>query len=153
MIMRRKDREKDASFAFEVLRDCEYATLATINTDGTPYCVPISPILIDNKVYFHCATEGQKLENIDSKNTVCISGVRHTKLIPEEYTTEYESAVASGKCTIVTDEQEKITALREICKKYAKNSMENIDRKIAESLHKTCICKIKIKQITGKANT
>jgi len=151
--MRRKDREKDASFALEVLRDCEYATLATINTDGTPYCIPISPVLIDKTAYFHCATEGQKLENIAHKNTVCISGVRYTKLIPEDYSTEYESAVASGKCTIVTDEQEKITALREICKKYAKNSMQHIDRAIAESLHKTCICKIDIKQITGKANT
>ena len=36
--MRRKDREKDAVFALEVMRDCEYATLATVNPDKTCVC-------------------------------------------------------------------------------------------------------------------
>ena len=150
--MRRKDRERDAAFALEVLRDCEYATLATINTDGTPYCIPVSVVLIDHAVYFHCAAEGQKLINISRNDAVCISTVQHTKLIPEKFTTEYESAVAAGKCKIVTEEAEKIMALRALCEKYAKSNMERIDKEIAEYLHKTCVCRIDIAQITGKAN-
>ena len=151
--MRRKDREKDASFALEVLRDCEYATVATINADATPYCIPVSPVLIENAIYFHCATEGRKLENINNNNIVCISCVRYTKLIPEKFTTEYESAVAVGKCAIVADEKEKIMALREICIKYAKGSTRSFDLVINKSLHKTCVCRIDIEQITGKAYT
>jgi nitroimidazol reductase NimA-like FMN-containing flavoprotein (pyridoxamine 5'-phosphate oxidase superfamily) len=158
--MRRKDREKDAAYALELLRDCEYATLATINTDGTPYCIPISPVLIGNSVYFHCATEGKKLDNISKNNAVCISCARNVNPIPENFTTEYESAVAFGKCEIVSDESdeakaEKIMALRAICEKYAKSNMDNFDsfnEKIAASLHRTCVCKILIEHITGKAN-
>ncbi|MDF2839216.1 MAG: putative nitroimidazole resistance protein, partial [Evtepia sp.] len=56
--MRRKDREKDSQFALEVLKNCEYATLATVNPDGTPYCIPISPAMMDGALYFHCALEG-----------------------------------------------------------------------------------------------
>jgi len=151
--MRRKDRERDASFAMEVLRDCEYATLATINTDGTPYCIPISIVSEDNTVYFHCATEGQKLLNISKNNSVCISCVRHTKTVPEKFTLEYESAVMTGTCSIVTDDDEKIRVLKKVGEKYAKSEMDHVGAKIAKSLHNTCVCKVNIIQITGKANT
>ena len=122
--MRRKDREKDAIFAMEVMRDCEYATLATANTDGTPYCIPISPVILNNVIYFHCAMEGKKLTNINANDSVCISAVRHTKLLPELFSTEYESAVATGKCKVVSDDEEKIMALKLLCDKYAKDFME-----------------------------
>ena len=151
--MRRKDREKDAAFALEVMRDCEYGTLATINTDGTPYCIPVSPAVIGNVIYFHCALEGQKLTNINANKSVCISAVRHTKLLPGEFSTEYESAVAIGKCRIVLDDDEKTMALRLICEKYAKDFMEQAVKKIAEALNKTCVCKIEIEKITGKARS
>ncbi len=149
--MRRKDREKDAGFALEVVRDCEYATLATVNEDGTPYCIPISPVLIDGYIYFHCALEGKKLDNINQNSNVCISCVRNTKLVPEKFTTEFESAVVTGKCEIVVDDAEKITALRVICQKYAQTNMSEFDNAIARSLGRTAICKIRIEQITGKA--
>jgi len=150
--MRRKDRERDESFALEVLRDCEYATLATVNASGTPYCVPLSLALIDKTIYFHCATEGKKLENIRNNSDVCVSCVRYTNLLPEQFTTEYESAIADGKCCIVSDDEEKLTALRVISEKYAKGSMDQFDAKIAEYIHRTCVCKIEITRITGKAN-
>jgi len=150
--MRRKDREKDSAFALEVMRDCEYATFATINPDGTPYCIPVSPAVVDNAIYFHCASEGQKLDNIRKSNNVCISGVRHIKLLPERFTTEYESAVVFGKCEIVFDEAEKIEALRAIGEKYAKSNMGNFGSHIEKYLNSTYICKIIIGQITGKAN-
>ena len=150
--MRRKDREMDAAFALEVLRDCEYATLATTNPDGTPYCIPLSPVTVGNAIYFHCANEGQKLENIKFSDSVCISGVRSTRLVPETFSTEYESAVATGSCSIVTDDEEKIIALMKICEKYAKSNMKHAEAEIAKALHRTCICRIDIRHITGKAN-
>ena len=35
-----------------------------------------------------------------------MSCVRHTKLVPEKFTTEYESAVAVGYCVVVDDDEE-----------------------------------------------
>ena len=151
--MRRKDRERDAAFALEVMRDCEYATLATVNPDGTPYCIPVSVVVIGNIIYFHCATEGQKTDNIKRNNAVCISGVRYTKLIPEKFTVEYESAVAAGKCEPVSSEAEKIAVFHALCEKYAKNNTDNINDEIAKSENRVCICKVRIEKITGKANT
>ena len=149
--MRRKDRENDAAFALEVLRDCEYATLATVNPDGTPYCIPISVVAKGNAVYFHCAAEGKKLINIAGHDAVCISGVRHTKLVPEKFTTEFESAVAFGHCVMVQEDDEKIMALRLICEKYAAGNLDEFENAIRRSLSKTTVGKIEITSITGKA--
>jgi len=142
----------DSAFALEVLRDCEYATLATTNPDGTPYCIPLSPVTVGDSIYFHCANYGQKLVNIKFSDLVCISGVRNTKLVPETFSTEYESAVAIGTCSIVTDNEEKTMALIKICEKYAKSNMAHAEAEIAEALQRTCICRIDIRHITGKAN-
>ena len=149
--MRRKDRQRDATFALEVLRDCEYATLATVNPDGTPYCIPISPALSGDVIYFHCASEGKKLDNIAHSSSVCVSCVRHTKRMPEKFSTEFESAVAFGPCETVLDEEEKISALKLICEKYAAENLGQFESAVRRSLHRTRICKIKISGITGKA--
>ena len=148
--MRRKDRERDSAFALEVLSGCEYASLATVNPDGTPYCVPISPVRSGGSLYFHCATEGKKLLNIASNSSVCVCGVRRTRLVPERFTTEYESAVAEGRCEIVRDEEEKAMALRLICEKYAASNPD-AESEISRSLHRVAVCRIAIGSVTGKA--
>lgn len=150
--MRRTDREKDSDFAFEVLRDCEYASLATVNADNIPYCIPISIVVHKQKIYFHSAMSGLKLDSIAHNSHVCISGVRYTKLVPEKFTTEFESAVAQGICTLVQDEAEKILALRLISEKYASSNMEAFERTIRGSLSRTAVARIDVTQITGKAN-
>jgi nitroimidazol reductase NimA-like FMN-containing flavoprotein (pyridoxamine 5'-phosphate oxidase superfamily) len=151
--MRRKDKERDTAFALEVLRDCKYVTIATINSDGTPYCIPISIALLNGFLYFHCALEGQKLDNIKRNSKVCVSGVRRLNHVPEHFTAEYESAVATGKCEIVTNDKEKFTAIKAICEKYAASNMDNFDESIKpDTLGNLGICKIKIERITGKSN-
>ena len=150
-MMRRKDREKDNQFALDVLQQCEYATLATSNPDGTPYCIPISPVILQESIYFHCALEGKKLKNIRLHPSVCVSAVSYTKRVPEKFTTEFESAVVMGDCHLVTEESEKIEALRAICEKYAASNMSAFEHAIAKSLARTGICKITIQQISGKA--
>ena len=149
--VRRKDREIVRDEAYNLLKNTEYAVLATINKDNTPYCIPFSPVVEGDFIYFHGAPEGQKLENIKNNPNVCVTCIGKTKLIPEHFTTEYESAVAYGVCEIVEDREEKIFALRKICEKFAESNLENFDKAIKASLHRTAIFKIEIKSLTGKA--
>ena len=149
--MRRKDREESEAFALAVLRDCEYAVLATVNEDSTPYCIPVSPVLWENTVYFHCALEGQKLENLQNRPDVCLTCVGKTQLCPQKFTTAYESAVAYGRAQLVEDEQEKRFALRILCEKYAKDNLENAEAAISRSLARTGIVKITLARVTGQA--
>ena len=62
--MRRKEKERDAAFAWQVLRCAPYAVIAMTAEDGTPYCVPVNQVADEagNAVYFHCAGAGRKWE-------------------------------------------------------------------------------------------
>ena len=149
--VRRKDREIVRDEAYNLLKNTEYAVLATINKDNTPYCIPFSPVVEGDFIYFHGALEGQKVENIKNNPNVCVTCIGKTRLVPKNFTTEYESAVAYGICEVVEDREEKIFALRKICEKFAASNLENFDKAIKASLHRTGIFKIEIKSLTGKA--
>ena len=45
--MRRKDRERDRSFAWEVLKKAPYATLSLTDSQGRPYAVPVNQAVDD----------------------------------------------------------------------------------------------------------
>ncbi len=149
--MRRKDREETPEFALELLKKCEYAVLSTVNEDGSPYGIPISPVFMDGCFYFHCAPEGRKLENIRREPRVGLACVGKTHLIPEQFTTEYESAVLAGSAFLVTNEEEKRRALLCLCEKYAPENLAAAEKAIEGSLHRTGVCRIEPGAATGKA--
>lgn len=149
--MRRKEREISSEDALQLFEKCEYAILATVNKDNTPYCVPVSPVLIDGVIYVHGALEGQKINNIKINPNVCLTCVGQTKLLPMKFSTDYESAVIYGKAEVIDSEALKRLALVEICKKFAAENIENADNYICKLIDKTSILKITIEAITGKA--
>ncbi len=148
--MRRKDREMDAGFAMEVLERCEFATLAVTLPDGRPYCIPISPALMDGAVVFHCAQHGCKADAMRVNPDVCLSAACDVSSVPEDFTTEYASAVAFGTATEVVDDAGKVAALRAICERYAASNMKGFDEAIEHSLHRTAVWRIDIGELTGK---
>lgn len=150
--MRRKDRKMSEEFALSVLKKCEYSTLAMVNEEGRPYCIPVSTVLDENRraVYFHCAGAGYKAELLKANPEVCMSGVGATHLVPEENTTEFESFVLEGRAEFVEEEEEKIHALRLIVEKFAPSNMHNFQKSLDKSLKITSVVKIPIRAISGK---
>ncbi len=151
--MRRKDRMIGEDEAYELLKNCEYAVMSTVNAeDGAPYGVPVSHAVSGRFVFVHCALEGQKLDNIKKDPRVCLTCVGHTQLDPAAYSTDYECAVMNGRAEVVTDRERKIAALRIICDKFAPmESRESFDRQIQHGIDRTLILKISIDEISGKA--
>lgn len=148
--MRRKDREMDSAFALNIVDKCEWATLALTCTDGRPYCLPISIVRIDDFIYFHTAKSGQKIDCLNTAADVCLSCVGDTHRLANEFTTEYESAIIFGKASEVTDDKEKIAALKALCQRHTPTNMHNFDREVNISLPRTGVWKIRIHEITGK---
>jgi uncharacterized protein len=94
--IRRKDREITTREAIEILNSAEYGVLSTVGKDGQPYGVPLSYVYRNSSIYFHCALIGQKLDNITDNPKVSFCVVGKTKVLPDKFATEYESAVAFG---------------------------------------------------------
>lgn len=149
--MRRKDREMTEAFALSVIDKCSYGVLATVNEDGTPYCVPLSIVRSGRFLYFHCAHRGQKTDNLKRNPQVCMTCVGDVCPYEDEFTTAYESAVLTGTAEELTEDMEKIEALQLLCQKYTPDNMHNFQSECDRSLSRTAVWKIRIESITGKA--
>lgn len=145
--MRKKSREMDAVWALEVMDKAPYMTVSMTNLDGMPYSVPLSLARTDEKTfYFHCATEGKKLDILRQNPCVCLTAVCKCKptVGPKDgsFTLEYKSAIAFGKAEIITDEEEKTKALRAICQRFLPNHMNAFDAAVKRSMSRTAIVRI-----------
>ena len=149
--MRRKDREKTTDFALKVADTCAYAAMATVNPDGSPYCIPLSFVREGDWLYFHSALDGHKIDNLKFKNKVCVSCVGTSIPMSAEYSMEYTSAVINGTAEEVTDREEKLRALRLVCLRYTPDNMAGFDAAIERNFARTAVWKIHIDEISGKA--
>lgn len=148
--MRRKDREMNAEFALAIADKCEWAIMGMVDVNGMPYCIPLSIARFNNAIYFHSAKEGLKIECLKHDSNVCITCVGDTYRMPNEFTTEYESAIITGNAYEITNVDEKIFALKLICERHTPLNMYNFKNAINQSLHRTAVWKIEIGNITGK---
>jgi nitroimidazol reductase NimA-like FMN-containing flavoprotein (pyridoxamine 5'-phosphate oxidase superfamily) len=150
--MRRKDREMPRNFAEAVIDTCMFGVLATVNPDGTPYGIPLSIAREGEWIYFHCAKEGRKIDNLKARNQVCLTCVGNTRIPEGLFTLEYESAVVFGTAQEVLEDAEKIHGLRLICLRYTPDNMKAFDEVLCRQLKATGVWKVHIDQITGKRN-
>ena len=149
--MRRKDREQSEEFGWSVLETCPYAVLSTTDDEGLPYGIPVSPAVLDGVIYFHSAKHGTKSKLLRKHPDVCLVGVRDVVPLPEAYSTEYASAVVRGTVAEVTDDTERIAALRAIVERYAAENLGHFKAALAEELSRTLVWKSTPTEITAKA--
>lgn len=99
-------------------------TLATLDSDGAPYALPVHFVWEDGNVYIHGLPRGQKLDNIARDGRVSFMTYRMDGLlmpdndIPCDVNTRYESVVIRGAASLVEDEERKVAILRRIVAKY-----------------------------------
>ncbi|MCM1142307.1 MAG: pyridoxamine 5'-phosphate oxidase family protein [Muribaculum sp.] len=155
--MRKANRQKDAQWALEVFDKAPYITVSMTRPDGTPYGLPLNVVRKDETTfYFHCASEGEKIDCLKHNPIVSLSAVSRCSPKYEEdknnFTEYYNSAIAIGKAEFVTDDPEKIEALRLLCERFLPKYMEHFDDAIARSLDRTTIVRITLTELpVGKA--
>lgn len=147
--MRRIERQMERDEAIILLIEGEYGILSTSGKDNTPYGVPVSYIFKENNIYFHCALEGSKLDKISQNPKVCFTVVGKTKVLPDKFSTEYESVIVLGLASIARG-LEKKRALLEIIKKYSPDFIEEGNEYIERAQDKTIVVKVAIEELTGK---
>ncbi len=137
----------DSQWALEVMHKAPYITVSFVDAEDKAYGLPLS-LASDNDAdwYFHGALEGKKLEAIKAHPEVCLSAVsRCTPTVgPKDgsFTLQYKSAIAFGRAEIVTNDAEKIYALRLICQRFLPQHMEAFEESIARSLSHTIVVRI-----------
>ena len=150
--MRRKDREKDESFAFSVIDSAPFCTIG-ITDGGSVYTVPLSVVRDGRSLYFHSALEGRKVDMLRSGHSVSLTAVSECCVDQEGYTVRYRSAHADADVHEIADEREKAKALMLIIRRFAPdNTGMNPEKYIRAMADKTLVWRLDIISIAGKEN-
>ncbi|WP_373899450.1 pyridoxamine 5'-phosphate oxidase family protein [Haloimpatiens sp. FM7315] len=135
-----------------ILNNCTSGVLGVIGDEGYPYTVPVSYVYKDNKIYFHCAKKGHKIESIEKNSKVTFCVIEKDDVIQNKFTTNYKSVCIFGKAKILTEHLEKINALEALTEKYSPNYIKEGKQEIQKGLEAVSIVQIEIEHITGKAS-
>lgn len=149
--MRRSDRQLSEAETYEILSRGEYGVLATAGADGVPYGVPINYALKDGAIFMHCAAaDGLKLDNLRHESRASFTVVINTSVMPEKFSTLYESAIAFGTVEIVTDNEKKRDGAMALLEKYSADFHEKGMKYIENAIEKFYVLKFTIDSVTGK---
>lgn len=169
--MRRKDRLMSKEFAMEIIDKARYGVLS-MNDGEKAYGLPLSIVRHGDILYFHSAMDGRKVEVLKGNPQVSIAFVGEVQvpenfskeeldeiasdskkavlLISSVFTTQFESAIVSGRANLLEDREEKIRAMRIICEKYTPSKMDYFPMAIEAGLNRTNVYRVDIEEISGK---
>lgn len=149
--MRRKRQALSKQEILKIMYRGTSGVLALAEDSGYPYAVPISYVYDNEKIYFHCAKTGHKLDIIrkNAKASFCV--IDQDLVVPEEYTTYFRSVIAFGKIRLLTEESEKRSAIEKLAFKYAPNDTSDGRKKAIDREWATlCMLEMDIVHMTGK---
>lgn len=116
--MRRKKQALSLAECARILYRGTSGVLALSGDGGYPYAVPMSYVYDGEKLFFHSAGSGHKLDAIrrDPKASFCV--IDCDRVVPEAYTTYFRSVIVFGTVRILTAEREKYEAIDKLALKY-----------------------------------
>lgn len=130
--MRRKHSEVTDPQAIEdMLNAATIGRMATTGSDGYPYVTPVNFVYYQGAVYFHCAPEGEKLENIARDPRVCFQVDIPLAYLDSAFDNErracklhqfFHCVIIRGQASIVPDGQLKTDVLNALSLKREPNA-------------------------------
>lgn len=149
--MRRKKQQLTQEETMVILREGTSGVLSLTGDEGYPYGVPLSYVYDGDKLYFHCAKEGHKIDAIRKNPKASFCVIAQDEIVPEKYTTCYRSVIAFGSVRILENEGEKHRAIEELALKYApEDSEENRQNYIEKDWEPLCMLEMTVEHLSGK---
>ncbi|RVU55007.1 pyridoxamine 5'-phosphate oxidase family protein [Anaerosphaera multitolerans] len=148
--MRRKKQILPLEISENILKRRTAGVLALSGDNNYPYALPISYVYYDNKIYFHCAKTGHKIDAIEKNDRVSFCVIDKDRIVAEEFTTYFRSVIVFGKAHILENAEEKRRALKLLAEKYSPEFMESSEVEIKREFNLVTVVEISIEHISGK---
>lgn len=149
--MRRKRQLLSEKETIAMLENGTSGVLSLLGDDEYPYAVPLSYVYTDNKIFFHSAKTGHKIDAIRKCNKASFCVIDQDNIVPEEYTTYFRSVIVFGKIRILSDENELREAIEKLAIKYhPKDNVANRNKEISKELNLLYMIELSIEHMTGK---
>lgn len=148
--LRRKKQLLSEQETLRVLEEGKTGIVGVLGDDGYPYTVPINYVSLEDKIYFHSAKKGHKVDAIAKEPKVSMTVVEKDDVVSREFTTYFRSIQLFGKAYFVEDEAERNVAFRALCEKFSGADMDRYDEIMSKEADAAAIVRIDIEHITGK---
>jgi hypothetical protein len=148
--MRKADRRISDEETLEILKKGIYGILSMCAPSGEAYGIPLNYVIKGREIYFHCAMQGSKLDFLKNNNKASFCVVGKAEIIPDKFSTRYESVIASGITSLI-DGEEKREALIKLVEKYSPDFIREGVQHIDKNGNITAVFKLSIENITGKS--
>ena len=150
--IRRTKREIDLELGKDLLKESRRGVLAVNGDDGYPYAIPINFVYddVDNKIYFHGAKAGHKIDSIKACDKVCFTAYGHETIKDDEAWAPYvQSVVIFGRCHLVNDFETGMKLVKKLAMKYYP-SEDLVDEEIEASGKAVQMFEIEIEHMSAK---
>ncbi|OGO79877.1 MAG: 5-nitroimidazole antibiotic resistance protein [Clostridiales bacterium GWC2_40_7] len=147
--MRRGKQLLSMEDTLAVMDRCTNGVLACLGDEDYPYAVPLSYVYFNDKIYFHSAKVGHKIDAIKKNPKVSFSVIDEDTIVSEKYTTYFRSVIAFGKTRIVQGD-EWLEAFKAFVEKYSGEQPEEAKHKEITGCTQAHIIVIDVEHITGK---
>tara|TARA_Y100000590_G_scaffold454528_1_gene601502 strand:- start:375 stop:1007 length:633 start_codon:yes stop_codon:yes gene_type:complete len=150
-----KSKEKIAEF----LNSEQTGRISSIDSEGYPQIIPMNFVFINDVIYMHSHTKGEKLENIKRNQKVGFEVDRSLEFLPSYFSdpkdasladTLYISVVIKGLGSIIGDRDEKTLALNGLMTKYQPEGGYEPIKPEMDVLNEVAVIKIVPMTLRGK---
>ena len=138
--------------AVEVLDRNTSGTLALLGDDDYPYAVPLSYVYINEKLYFHSAKNGHKIDAVKKYEKASFCVIDSDQIVPEKFTTHYRSVIAFGKVRLIEDVEEMRSIATALAMKYSGDFAERIPEEFNAYVNNLVIIEMTIEHMTAKGS-
>jgi len=153
--LRRKEKEiSNLNEIKEILKSTKYVTLAMAKAN-TPYLVTISHAYDNdnNCIYFHCASEGKKIDYLNENNIVWGQAIHDLGYHEGKCNHIFKTAQFRGYVNFVENYDEKKKILTIMINQLENNPKMVIQKQLKESsIKRVTIGRIDIDYLSGKMN-
>lgn len=149
--MRRIKQELPLEEAKSLLMKNKRGVLSFNGEDDYPYALPINFLYDEgeNKIYFHGAKSGYKLDCIKMNNKACFVTYGDQELSENGWSYYLKSLVAFGEIEIIEDRDLAAKKLIELASRYFP-SMEEINEVMGRSFKNALVFSLNIQHMTCK---
>lgn len=148
--MRRSKQVLPENETYEIIDNATSGVLCLLGDDDYPYGVPLSHVRQGNIIYFHSALTGHKVDAVRNHDKACFTVVAQDDVMPDEYATNYKSAIVFGHIHIVEDEAEKDEAAHALGERFNPGHPKATDDEVASGIARMHMFALEIEHVTGK---
>ena len=147
--MRRWGQELPKEEAWALLEQGTSGVLALLGDEDYPYAVPLSYVVYQGKIYFHCARTGHKIDAIARHEKASFCVIAKDQILPEKFTTLFQSVIVFGRARVLTQPEEIRPILTALGEKYSPGA-PGLSEEVDGSLHRVALIELTPERVTGK---